>query len=127
MFDSLLCRQDIYFLVDIYLSCLMCFYDVNGRLITSRRVIAAKYLKGWFLIDVLSCLPVGYIGYFANDILGAREDDTLPPSLLVLCSLLFHIIDGVRRRRQSCRRFGRADHAEHSGNGLVGSGGERDR
>ena len=28
--------------------------------------MARHYLEGWFLIDFLSCLPVGYIGYILN-------------------------------------------------------------
>ena len=28
--------------------------------------MARHYLKGWFLIDLLSCLPIGYIGYILN-------------------------------------------------------------
>ena len=28
---------------------------------------ASHYLRGWFTIDLVSCLPLGYIGYFMDD------------------------------------------------------------
>ena len=43
------------------------FYNHKGMLITDTRAIAEHYLTGWFAIDFLSCLPVGYINYFSDD------------------------------------------------------------
>ena len=31
-----------------------------------RRKIAAQYLRGWFLLDVIACLPVGYLSLLAQ-------------------------------------------------------------
>ena len=43
------------------------FYNHKGMLIADTRAIAEHYLTGWFAIDFLSCLPVGYINYFSDD------------------------------------------------------------
>ena len=43
------------------------FYNHKGMLITDTRAIAEHYLTGWFAIDFLSCLPVGYINYVSDD------------------------------------------------------------
>ena len=55
---------DLYFVVDIYLSFVTCIYDEHGGLVTDRREIFAAYVQSWFLLDVFSVLPVGYLVYF---------------------------------------------------------------
>lgn len=56
---------DLYFAIDIVLSFVTCIKDDRGLLVTEQKVIVAEYtaLKtGWFSVDVVSVLPVGYIG-----------------------------------------------------------------
>ena len=55
---------DIFFIVDIILNCRTSFYDKNGFRENRPGRIFMAYAKDWFVIDVLSCLPVGYIQYF---------------------------------------------------------------
>ena len=38
----------------------------NGFRERRPRKIAENYIKGWFFIDFLSCLPVGYVQYFIS-------------------------------------------------------------
>ena len=48
------CIMDGIFLIDIVFNFFTAFYDNDTILITDRRIIAAKYLKSWFLIDLIS-------------------------------------------------------------------------
>eukprot|EP01047_Picozoa_sp_COSAG01_P059029 COSAG01_NODE_7034_length_3383_cov_4.056334_1_plen_772_part_00 len=57
---------DLYFALDIYLSFVTCSYDEEGILVTEARVLLSNYLSGWFSLDLISCLPVGYISYFVE-------------------------------------------------------------
>jgi hypothetical protein len=68
---------DLYFVFDVYLSFVTCIYDEAGLLIISRRVITARYCKGWFLLDMLSCAPVGYVAYFLQDDTGGSGSGSL--------------------------------------------------
>jgi hypothetical protein len=52
---------DIYFIVDIWLSFRTAVYDKHGELIYTPKPIAASYLRGWFVIDTLGCLPINYV------------------------------------------------------------------
>lgn len=38
-----------------------CVQDSSGEVITNRRAIAMRYLRGWFVIDLLATFPVDYI------------------------------------------------------------------
>ena len=51
------------------------FNDQNGFRENQPKRIAANYLRGWFLIDFVSCLPFGYVG--------VRD----PNSVFVVCAL----------------------------------------
>lgn len=52
---------DVYFLTDLGLNFATAYYDVNG--VREGRVgfITKRYLKGWFSIDFVSCIPINYI------------------------------------------------------------------
>lgn len=69
VFDPLV---DLTFCVDIILTFNLAYYIDNGErreLITSKKLIAKNYLKSWFILDLLSCLPLDYITqYSANNI-----------------------------------------------------------
>lgn len=52
---------DLYFAVDIVVNFRTAYYDDTGKLVTDLRMIAKKYLKTWFMIDFVSCVPIGYI------------------------------------------------------------------
>lgn len=63
--------QDVWFSIDIILDCLFfidiiitfnsAFYDNCGVLISNRKEITFRYLKSWFLFDLLSCIPFNLI------------------------------------------------------------------
>ena len=52
---------DLFFMVDIGLNFLTGYHNNEGMLEIDRRQIAQLYLRGWFLIDLVSCLPANYI------------------------------------------------------------------
>ena len=43
------------------------YYDQSGIRVVNVSQISAHYVRRWFLIDFVSCLPVGYISYFSSD------------------------------------------------------------
>ena len=52
---------DLYFAIDIFVNFRTAFYDGSGKLVTDNKSIAKQYLKTWFIIDFVSCVPIGYI------------------------------------------------------------------
>ena len=48
---------DILFLFDIIIIFNTAFYDDDIELIDSRKAIFCAYFKGWFFIDLFSCIP----------------------------------------------------------------------
>ena len=52
---------DAYFIVDIFLSFRTAVLRADGSVVRSSRIIARTYMRGWFIIDVLACLPVTYV------------------------------------------------------------------
>lgn len=52
---------DIYFLSDLCLNFVTAYYDSNGVREGRVEFITKRYLRGWFCIDFVSCIPVNYI------------------------------------------------------------------
>jgi len=48
---------DVVFFVDILLNFHMTFVGSAGEVVSEPRIIRMNYLKSWFVIDLLSCLP----------------------------------------------------------------------
>lgn len=48
---------DLSFLIDIILTFFTAVKIPGGELITNRKIIAQRYLKGWFLFDLTTTLP----------------------------------------------------------------------
>ena len=59
---------DAYFWADIYLNFRTAYKDKADNLVTDIRAIRRRYLRGWFAIDVLACLPVTYIELAIADV-----------------------------------------------------------
>uniref|UniRef100_UPI0035902E01 potassium voltage-gated channel subfamily H member 1-like isoform X1 n=2 Tax=Myxine glutinosa TaxID=7769 RepID=UPI0035902E01 len=57
---------DVIFLVDIVLNFHTTFVGPAGEVISDPRLIRMNYLKTWFVIDLLSCLPYDIINAFEN-------------------------------------------------------------
>ncbi|XP_052007337.1 potassium voltage-gated channel subfamily H member 5-like isoform X1 [Xyrauchen texanus] len=57
---------DVIFLVDIVLNFHTTFVGPGGEVISDPKLIRMNYLKTWFIIDLLSCLPYDIINAFEN-------------------------------------------------------------
>ena len=51
---------DAIFFINILITFNIPLYDQKSRLITDRKIIAMKYLRTWFILDVLVCFPFSY-------------------------------------------------------------------
>lgn len=52
---------DIIFTIDIVLNFFSAYYDNNDELVYNRKVIAIRYLKSWFFVDLISVLPLSLL------------------------------------------------------------------
>ena len=52
---------DLIFLTDVIINFMSTYEDENGRLVVNRCKIASNYLKSWFLVDIISCVPITLI------------------------------------------------------------------
>ncbi|NXC28946.1 KCNH1 protein, partial [Campylorhamphus procurvoides] len=92
---------DVIFLVDIVLNFHTTFVGPAGEVISDPKLIRMNYLKTWFVIDLLSCLPYDVINAFEN----VDEVSILVPLplinyyLLVRVSSLFSSLKVVRLLR----------------------------
>ena len=51
---------DILFFLDFLINLFLAYYDKEMTLVTSHRKIFINYLKGWMIIDFLSCIPLQF-------------------------------------------------------------------
>ncbi len=49
---------DVSFGIDIVLNFFMAYYDSDDDIVDTRSFIVCAYLRSWFMIDVVSILPV---------------------------------------------------------------------
>ena len=74
VFENFEYIQLLFFIMDIALN-FNKVYVYEGDLVTNRRMIAKKYLKGWFIIDLLVTFPYQNIpGAPEKTITGAKKD-----------------------------------------------------
>eukprot|EP01046_Picozoa_sp_COSAG06_P085019 COSAG06_NODE_31761_length_516_cov_0.726619_2_plen_108_part_01 len=52
---------DLFFILDMGLNFFTGYFDEDDALEMRREKIAAQYLKSWFIIDLVSCLPIQYV------------------------------------------------------------------
>jgi len=52
---------DILFWIDLIMNFISSYNDEDGKIVKLRRTIFMNYLKGWFTVDFLSCLPLNYV------------------------------------------------------------------
>ena len=57
---------EVVFLVDLGLTFNTAYYASGRELVVSRRAIAIKYLKGWFLLDAASSVPLEWIVHLSS-------------------------------------------------------------
>ncbi|NXX44071.1 KCNH1 protein, partial [Tricholaema leucomelas] len=79
---------DVIFLVDIVLNFHTTFVGPAGEVISDPKLIRMNYLKTWFVIDLLSCLPYDVINAFEN------VDEV---SILVLLPSIYYYLIGEGR------------------------------
>lgn len=48
---------DLLFWMDLFVNMFSCYYDDDGVLITNRKKVFLNYLKSWFILDLLACIP----------------------------------------------------------------------
>jgi len=58
---------DVVFFVDILINFHLTFVGSAGEIVSEPRIIRMNYLKGWFVIDLLSCLPYDVFTAFHNN------------------------------------------------------------
>jgi hypothetical protein len=56
-----------FFFADVILNFRRAYYNSKGRLVFNRRTIVLHYLRGWFLVDLISCFPVDAVYRFTPD------------------------------------------------------------
>ena len=76
---------DAFFVFDILLSFITCFYNPDGLLVAEPRKIMIRYAKSWFLIDFVSILPLNYLEYLE---MMDELEQTVNPQALKLVKLL---------------------------------------
>merc|ERR1711899_688422 len=58
---------DVVFFIDIVLNFHTTYVGSGGEVVSDPRVIRINYLKSWFVIDLLSCLPYDVFNAFDHD------------------------------------------------------------
>ncbi|CAK6962291.1 potassium voltage-gated channel subfamily H member 5a [Scomber scombrus] len=84
---------DVIFLIDIVLNFHTTFVGPAGEVISDAKLIRMNYMKTWFVIDLLSCLPYDIINAFEN----VDED------VIVSASPVSHLRDVSHFHRNSTR------------------------
>lgn len=64
MVDSIV---DVIFFIDIVLNFHTTYVGPGGEVVSDPAVIRVNYMKSWFLIDLLSCLPYDVFNAFDHD------------------------------------------------------------
>lgn len=54
---------DFIYFMDLIINFLTPYHDSNGIIITSRSKIFWNYIRSWFIIDLLSCIPFDLLGF----------------------------------------------------------------
>jgi hypothetical protein len=52
---------DFIFITDLFVNFFSAYYDEEGKLVTNNKKIATKYLKGWFIIDLIASFPFNMV------------------------------------------------------------------
>lgn len=55
---------DVVFFIDIVLNFHTTYVGANGEVVSDPKIIRMNYLKSWFVIDLLSCLPYDVFNAF---------------------------------------------------------------
>lgn len=58
---------DVIFFIDIVLNFHTTFVGPGGEVVSDPKIIRMNYLRSWFIIDLLSCLPYDIFNAFDHD------------------------------------------------------------
>jgi hypothetical protein len=83
---------DIFFFLDICLSFRTCFINDDSALVTDWKKIAIVYLKGWFLIDFVSTVPIDRLASLSS----SADSDSLRVIKVVRVLRLVRLIKLVK-------------------------------
>lgn len=87
-FDAAL---DIYFICDLMLNFKTAVITADGEILHTRKDVAMNYAKGWFPVDFVSCLPIGYLEFVVWD-----EDSSSSSTRGVRLLRLFRLLKLLR-------------------------------
>ncbi|XP_070144673.1 potassium voltage-gated channel protein eag [Drosophila kikkawai] len=107
---------DVIFFIDIVLNFHTTFVGPGGEVVSDPKVIRMNYLKSWFIIDLLSCLPydcpqgrppasAGACGAQAGPLPGIRCGHADTPALLLHAGGPLAGLHLVFDRAQRCRQW----------------------
>lgn len=84
---------DVIFFIDIVLNFHTTFVGPGGEVVSDPKVIRMNYLKSWFIIDLLSCLPYDVFNAFDHD-----EDVSIPIIIIfiVIISVIIRIFNPLK-------------------------------
>ena len=54
---------DVMFIMDISLNFYLAYFTANGILVTDRRKIVMRYLRGPFVLDLLCVIPLDFLAF----------------------------------------------------------------
>ena len=86
---------DLFFISDIFLNFRTAYWKSNGTIEVDLSLIARHYVKTWFVIDVVSSLPLGYAAFILPDLIG-RESSAFKAFRMIR---LFKLLRLVRLKR----------------------------
>ncbi|KAL4471127.1 hypothetical protein ABPG72_006508 [Tetrahymena utriculariae] len=52
---------DCLFWIDLVINMFSTYYDDDNQLVKSRKVVIINYLKSWFIVDLICCIPIDLI------------------------------------------------------------------
>lgn len=90
---------DTIFVVDIFLN-FVTTINTNGELIRNHAAIAGVYLRGWFILDVISVIPFGVIGFLMSEA-GGEGGSALQRFKILRIIRLFRLVKLLRLVRAS--------------------------
>ena len=58
---------DVFFFCDIIINFMTSFVGRDGILVDDQRVVGMHYIRTWFLLDLISVVPIGYFAHHLGD------------------------------------------------------------
>ena len=83
---------DVVFFVDIVLNFHTTFVGSSGEVISDPKIIKMNYLKSWFVIDLLSCLPYDVFNAFqyVDDVSINVSSDTMTCYTILTAAMILY-------------------------------------